>query len=120
VLGFGFVVIRQGDANASYDRRSPLAEWDASIGGKGWIDRLVAAGKAIDLGGDGYPLRYAIAAVTLIGALRHGPPKHSGPPVVGDDYVLPAGWVGNFKINAEALNALDPGEILLVEAWDLS
>ena len=120
MLGFGFVVIRQSEANASYENRSPFAEWDVSLGGTEWIDQLVAAGKAIGLGGDGYPLTYAAAASTLIETLRYGPPKYDGPPVVGDDYAHPSGWVGNSKINLEALKALDPGEILLVEAWDLS
>lgn len=120
VLGFGFLVIRQSEAEVSYENRSPFAEWDAGLGGTDWIDRLVAQGKAIDLGGNGYPLKYAAAASTLIEVLRNGPPKHQGPPVVGDDYFLSGGWVGNPRIDLKALEALDPGEILLVEAWDLS
>ncbi len=120
MLGWGFVVIRQCEEKASYEDRSPFAVWDASIGGTKWIEQLVAAGKAVDLGGNGYPLKYAAAVSILIKALRHGPPTHGGPVVVGDDYALPSGWTGNSSINIQALEALDPGEILLVEAWDLS
>lgn len=120
MLGWGFLVIKQSDASRNYEQRSPLAEWDAGPGGTGWIERLVSEGKAIGLGGNGYPMKYAAAAATLVAALRSGPPKHAGPAVIGDDYYLPAGWVGRSKIDLQAMETLDPGEILLVEAWDLS
>ena len=120
MLGYGIVIIRQSDAGLSYEQRSPLAEWDTGLSGKKWLDQLVVKGKAIYLGGNGYPLKWAVAASTVLAVLGSGPPKHDSPPVFGDDYCLPGGWVGESQIDLDALQALDPGEILLVEAWDLS
>ena len=90
------------------------------IGGTCWLDRMVESGHAIDLGGNGYPYRYALAVGTLLRTLQSGTPKAEGPPVIGDDYFLPGHWTGRNHIELELLQAADPTELLIVKAWDLS
>ena len=90
----------------------------AGPGGTKWLDDLAARGIATALGGNGYPLRYTVPASALVAVLKHGPPEHSGPLVLGDDYVVPAGWTGKVQIDMASSDSLDPSEILLVEAWD--
>jgi hypothetical protein len=80
----------------------------------------VAANKAEGRIGAGYPNRYLVAARHLIALLANGAPAHQGPPIIGDDYVMPANWTGKVIIDKEALAACPPDEILMVEAWDLS
>ena len=122
MLGWEFFITEQvapGSPKTEI-RRTVLARWMSGIGGTGWVSKLVEDGLASDLGGDGYPCRYLVPAGLLMRTLANGAPIHSGPLVVGDDYVLPAGWVGEAKIDLEAIKALDPSTLLLVEAWDQS
>ncbi len=116
MLGWEFFVTRQADAKAS----PALASWQASLGGLAWLENLVSKGMAIDLGGNGYPCRYVVAAGTITAMLAHGLPKHDGPPVFGSDYYLPNGWTGNAQVDMARLRSIDPNELLLVEAWDQS
>ena len=90
------------------------------MNGTDWLNDLVAKGVVTDLGGDGYPIRYEVSAGAIMAVLALGLPKHSGPPVIGDDYFLPRGWTGDAKMDFARLRAIDPGEILVVEAWDQS
>jgi hypothetical protein len=122
MLGWEFFVTRQrqGGPIESGAKGQPLARWMAGLGGTKWIDDLVAEGTATDLGGNGYPCRYTVTAGALANVLKHGLPEHKGPPVVGDDYYLPGGWTGNASIDYQAIAALDPAEVLLVDAWDQS
>jgi hypothetical protein len=80
----------------------------------------VVVGKASDLGGDGYPCRYALMAGVLKVALQSGVPAHNGPMVIGDDYCLPAGRTGSARIDGKRLSELDPDTLLSIEAWDQS
>jgi hypothetical protein len=90
------------------------------MNGADWLDELVADGKALDLGGNGYPSRYAVTAGVLLAILRSGLPRCDGPLVFGDDYVLPSGWMSTPSIDEKRMLALDPSEILVIEAWDQS
>lgn len=122
MLGWEFLVSRQrGDGDEDGTGAAPvLARWQAGLGGTKWLDDLVSKGVASDLGGDGYPIRYTVPAGILVAVLGEGPPKHGGPVVIGDDYILPGGWTGNVRIDIARMKELDPSEILLVEAWDQS
>lgn len=122
MLGWEFFISEQvASGSASPQAKQPtLARWKASLEGIDWVNKLVLEGLASDLGGDGYPNRYLILAGVLFRVLEKGVPKHSGPPVFGDDYYLPAGWVGEAKINLEAIKLLDPFTLLVIEAWDQS
>ena len=51
-------------ATSSQGRR--LAVWQTGLGGLGWLSELVKAGKAVDLGGNGYPCRYTVTAELLM------------------------------------------------------
>lgn len=122
MLGWEFFIRRQaGTATAPRKTNAPLlASWMAGLGGTEWLDDLVSAGIAVHLDGNGYPTRYSIPAGALVEVLGHGLPKHDGPLVIGDDYVVPGGWAGNAKIDLASLQSLAPNELLLVEAWDQS
>jgi hypothetical protein len=117
-----FIHRRVSPATAGHllDAKSALASWEAGIGGLDWIEALVEAGSASCLGGDGYPISYTARAADVISRLAEGPPKHNGPLVIGEDYVLPGGWVGNVDIRQTRLAGCEPDELLLIEAWDLS
>jgi hypothetical protein len=124
MLGWEFYVIRQADVD-HHDReaeasRLSLATWRAGLGGTRWLNDLVTRGVAFDRGGTGYPHRYEVRAGVLLAAISHGIPKHTGPLVIGDDYVTPPGWMDDVRIDADTLRALDPHEVLVVEAWDQS
>ncbi|MDP1537997.1 MAG: hypothetical protein Q8L95_12530 [Burkholderiales bacterium] len=122
MLGWEFFIHEQRETGAGLPaaQGTALASWKAGLGGTQWLDLLVSKGMAINLGGDGYPNRYAVAAGTILAVLRQGIPKHDGPLVLGDDYMLPSGWTGDASIDIERLELVDPSEILLVEAWDQS
>ena len=97
-----------------------LATWQTGINGMDWLEELVAKGIGADLGGNGYPNTYEMPAGVMLAILANGIPKHGGPTVAGDDYVLPRGWTGNASIDLERLRSMEPSEILIVEAWDQS
>jgi hypothetical protein len=122
VLGWEFFVTRR--VSTTTDRPSVnaplLATWQASFRGIEWLEDLVQIGTASNLGGDGYPKRFALPAGVLTEVLAHGPPKHDSPPIIGDDFFVPRGWTGHERIDLPALKAIDPHESLLVEAWDQS
>jgi hypothetical protein len=121
MLGWEFFIRRQDDEAHRATRSTPtLARWQAGIGGTQWLDDLVSKGVAADLGGNGYPNRYTLPVGVVVSVLAGGLPRHSGPLVIGDDYVLPGGWTGNAQFDIAQLKSLDPNEILLVEAWDQS
>ena len=69
-LGWDVSVYRQTDggtspAIAESPEDTRLAVWQTGLGGLDWFDELVKAGKAIDVGGDGYPCRYTAMAANL-------------------------------------------------------
>jgi hypothetical protein len=80
MLGWHVSVYRQTDGGASPAAfESPegtrVAVWQAGIGGLDWLIDLVKAGKAINLGGDGYPVRFtATAEVLNPRVVDHTPP----------------------------------------------
>ena len=121
MLGWGFLVMRATTPDATY--RTPellLARWTSGLGGTNWIEALVTAGLALRVKQGGYPNQYAISAGVLARALGSGPPTHDGPIVFGDDYVHPPGWIEKVEIKLDELKSLEPGTILLVNAWDQS
>jgi hypothetical protein len=116
MLGWEFFVTSQSHAGEP----PSLASWRAGLGGTEWLDDLVSKGLATDLGGDGYPNRYSVPAGVLVAVLTNGIPKHGGPLVLGDDYVLPSGWTADARIDIARMRSIDPCEVLVVEAWDQS
>lgn len=116
MLGW-YVLIRREGADSAQD--PPVARWETSVFGLDWLNDLVKADKAVDLGGNGYPNRYSVAAGVLLPILTKGLPANRSPLVVGDDYVLPPGWNGQLTIDPGAL-AYSADERLIIEAWDQS
>lgn len=122
MLGWEFFITRQSTLNPGRpDEAAPLlASWTSGLSGTDWLRQLIASGAASDLGGDGYPNRYSITAGSLADLLMPGAPRPGGPLVLGEDYVQPSGWIGQAKIANDLIQAIDPNEVLIVEAWDQS
>lgn len=122
-LGWEFFVFKKSDTDAkgsSYRHGLRfLASWECGIGGEKWIEDLVAAGKASPQHEE-FMRTYVVTAGVMNDFLRNGIPKHTGPDVVGDDYYIPGGWTSSALIDWKALDALDVGEMLLVDMFDQS
>ena len=120
MLGWQVFVLRKSDsASPGSSSAICLASWETGLGGLR-IDDLAARRKAVDLGGNGYPNRYATTADILFPILRTGLPSHHSTPVVGDDYALPAGYNGNLQLFDDRIANCANDEPLVIEAWDLS
>lgn len=125
MLGWHISIFLQRDggatpATADSQLDSRLAVWQSDWNGLGWIDDLRAAGKAIDLGGNGYPCRYTVQARYLIPEIMEGPPCARKDWVSGAGDILTEKWAGKTLIDDKQLSACHPDEWLLVEAWDES
>jgi len=96
-----------------------IANWEAGTGGLDWLEKLVQKGKATKLSHNGYPCRYVATARDVLPLIVNGPPAHSGPTIIGDDYVTPGGWIGSIEFNSEKIAACAPDQILTIDAWDL-
>ena len=71
--------------------------------------------------GNGYPTRYVSKAKDILPLLSKGqPPEHMGFAVIGDDYLMPAGWTGGAKFHHQRIAACSPDDKLVVDAWDQS
>jgi len=97
-----------------------LARWVIGPRGLDWLDQLVKEGKAELLLDGGYPTRFAAVARDVLPKLAGAPPRHDGPLVIGEDYILPGGWPRDVRIDRDKLSACPPDEKLVIEAWDLS
>ncbi len=97
-----------------------VAQWKTSAFGLKWIDELVAKGKAKDHGGSGYPCIFTVVAGAFLEQLTRGLPVNGSPPTLGENYSIPAGWNGELILHRDRAASCDPGEELLVYAWDQS
>lgn len=104
-------------ADAPGDR---IAIWQTGLGGCDWIEELAAEGRAVDLGGNGYPSRYAATAAVLLPPILAGPPHANTHWSYGVGDILGPNWEGKTTINAHLAAACAPDEWLVVEAWDES
>lgn len=125
MIGWWVVISAQSpeerDRTALEDRKAAiLAQWEVGPGGIEWIAQLVQAGKAIQLSGSGYPNRYTANAGDVLPLLVGGPPAHTGPAIIGDDYVMPANWRGNIELHADRLAVCSVDQVLTIDAWDQS
>lgn len=125
MLGWNIDVYRQTDGGASpATAKSPegarLAVWQTGLGGLDWIDELVKAGKAIDLGGNGYPCRYTAPAKYLIPQISDEPPGARKNWGFDEGDILLEGWIGKTMIDHDVIADCRPDEWLLIVAWDES
>lgn len=120
-LGWEVLICLKSDVDrAGTTRNVPnLARWETGMGGLQWIESLAEAGRATY-----QPCadsrRYVVSAGVIAEVLRNGVPRHVGPRVIGDNYVMPGGWTGNERIDIARIQALESDEALLVETWDQS
>jgi len=125
MLGWNISIYRLADggatpATANSQEGARLAVWQTGVGGLGWIGDLVTAGKAIDLGGDGYPCRYTAQANDLIPRILGGPPEALEVWNSGADHTLTEKWAGKTVIDDKQVSSCHPDEWLVIEAWDES
>ena len=120
MLGWDVQVFRRHESRPDATGELPLASWQTGVSGLRWLDDLVQRGQAVDLGGNGYPNRYSIAANVLIPIISAGLPANDNPVVIGDDYFLPKGWSSKVKLNRQKIAECPAEAQLLVEAWDQS
>lgn len=125
MLGWHVAVYRQKEgflspAKWETPEGTRLAVWQTGIGGLDWLDELVKAGKAINLGGNGYPGRYTANAECVVPRIMEHPPG------ARTDWLLEAGdfvtsqWEGKTVTDPKAASECLPDEWLIVEAWDES
>jgi hypothetical protein len=125
MLGWHVSIYRQADGGGSpaKDRETDaarIAVWQTGWNGLEWLDELVRAGKAVDLGGNGYPSRYTAPAEHVIPIVLQKPPgAHEVWLCEPSDIILDS-WEGKTVVDRAAAEQCRPGEWLLVEAWDES
>jgi hypothetical protein len=125
MLGWHISVFRQQDggaAPAAMDsaKSARLAVWQTGVDGLTWIQELVDAGKAIALGGNGYPSRYTATAEHLVSRIVDQPPGARQNWLFDAGDILTDKWEGKTVVDAAAASECPPDEWLLVEAWDES
>lgn len=119
MLGWDICVYRE-DAPLHQHRPVNLAKWSVGLNGIDWLDEMVKNGRAERLSGGGYPSRYRAQWKDLWPELLVQPTPYQGPPVLGDDYVMLAGWQGQKTVNRDEVLRCQPDDYLIVDAWDPS
>lgn len=124
MLGWNISVYRLEQGAVRATTKSPtgvrLAVWQTGLDGLDWIDELVKQGKAMNLGGNGYPCRFTATAEHLIPHFVNGVPEaHSTWSFEASDILLKE-WEGKTAVDQTALAACRPDEWLLLVAWDES
>lgn len=125
MIGWHISVYRQTDKGTSpATPKSPegkrVAVWQTGLGGLDWFYDLVKEGKAIDLGGNGYPCRFTAAAEHLIPRIVDGPAGARSTWISGASDILTDKWEGTTVVDRAEIADCSPLEWLLVEAWDES
>jgi hypothetical protein len=125
MLGWCISVCRQNDtcispATDSTPLGAQIATWQTGLGGLDWLNALVKVGKAVDLGGNGYPCRYTATAEHLIPQIIDAPPGARLMWSAAPADVLTDKWEGKTVIDRAAAADCRFGEWLIVEAWDES
>jgi len=122
-LGWHVSVYRQpsgGARPAAFgDAPGPrLAAWHTGLGGLDWLKALVQDGRALALGGDGYPAEFAVRAGDAIPTLLAGAPLARIGAIAGaGDTLAPD---GRTVLASDVIGACRPDEWLIVQAWDES
>ena len=111
---------RTTPATIDADAGPRLAVWQGGIGALKWLDDLVGDSDALNLGGNGYPFRYTATSEHIVPVMLGGPPDaiERWRRDAGD--VIDPKWAGRTVLDVSAIDACQPGEWLLIEAWDES
>jgi hypothetical protein len=127
MLGWHVSVYRQANggrspATAESEQGARLAVWQADVSGLGWLEKLAEEGKAVNLGGNGYPSFFTATAEVLL------PIVVTEQMPANEDWLIPEGsyipdpqaWAGKTRVEREAAEQCRPDEWLIVEIWDES
>ncbi len=125
MLGWHTSVYRQKDGGASpatfeSAKGIRLAVWQTGIGGLDWIDDLVKAGHANNLGGNGYPVRFTATAEYILPVILGMKTETEITWVLGAGDTVTDQWEGRTVIDRTMAEQCAPAEWLIVEAWDES
>jgi hypothetical protein len=127
MLGWHVSVCRQPDGGHSPATfESPegarLAVWQTDVDGLDWLIELAKQGKAIDLGGNGYPSRFTARAEHLLPHIVSGsfPANETWIIPEGSFFPDPTAYVGKTQIDREGAEQCRSDEWLLVVVWDES
>lgn len=125
MLGWHISVFKQqsvGSSPAGFETKPGLrlGVWQTGYSGLDWIDTLVKSGRAIDLGGNGYPMRYTAQKKEIAQQILEGPPEAKSTWSCEPTDILTKDWVGRTAIDEIELKNCDPDEWLLIQAWDES
>jgi hypothetical protein len=125
MLGWHISVYRLTDGGQSPATFQPphgtcVAVWQTGWDGLDWLYELATAGKAISLGGGGYPFRFTAVAEHLIPRILDHPPHAREVWGFDEGDVLLPEWKGKTVIVQALARDCRFGEWLLVEAWDES
>jgi hypothetical protein len=122
MLGWNISVYRLEQEAVRATTTSPtgvrLAVWQTGLDGLDWIDELVKEGKAMNLGGNGYPCRFTATAEHLISHFVNGVPEAQSTLSFEGSGMLMEGWAGKPAIDQTAIAVCKPDEWLLLVAWD--
>jgi hypothetical protein len=124
MIGWSVGIYKQeagGDTPArfTYGRHGiRLAAWETGdVGAPDLFEDLAKEGKAINLGGDGYPYQFTAKVVDLKPLICEKPPCGGEWTFKSEDTRFPA-WLS--VMNREAFEKCDSDEWLLIEIFDLS
>jgi len=125
MLGYEIFVYKQGaggpkPATLATRPGQCLARWETGSGGLIWLQGLVAAHKAIVVGGDGYPFTYTAQAESLEATILEGPPGIREERHQGLESTLSRARLERMLLDRDELAKCDPEVWLLIEAWDQS
>jgi hypothetical protein len=125
MTGWCIGVYRQEDGGSSpATKQSPtgkrLAVWQTGWSGCDWLDELVKEGKAVDLGGNGYPNHYTATAEYLVPKLIAGPPLANSIWNRDEGDIVDERWEGKTVVDAIEARQCKFDEWLVIEAWDES
>jgi hypothetical protein len=127
MLGWHVSVYRQpdgGNAPAEFEsaQGARIAVWQTGWYGLDWLNELAKQGKAIDLGGNGYPSRFTAQAEVLVPHITSDSLPANEPWVIPEGSYIPdpAAYIGKTQIDQQGAQQCRPEEWLLVEVWDES
>lgn len=125
MLGWNVSVYRQKDGGHSPATdestiSARLAVWQTGDGGLDWLCDLAKAGKATNLGGDGYPNTFTAQAEYVIPRILDNPP-HAREVWGRDEHdFVDETWAGKTVIDRDASRQCRFDEWLKIIAWDES
>lgn len=107
-------------ASASSSLGALVAQWQGAPAAIDWLRDLAHTDDAVDLGGNGYPMRITAKAGAVLPVVEAGPPFENKQWQADPADVLTDQWVGHTVFNTEVARACASDEWLIVEIWDES